>query len=152
MNFSWVIPGRLAGSMGPVNREQLQYLKEQGVGALIRMEARTVSAEQVGLVDMAEYVVDFAAPSLDQVDRIVAFIDEQLAGTVAVAVSCRAGVGRTGTVLACYLVHTGYNAQDALKEVRRLRPGSVEAVSQREIIYAYEERVRRTREAGPASS
>ena len=108
MNFSWVIPDKLAGSMGPVNREQLLYLKEQGVGAVLRMEPHTVSAAEAGMVDMAEYVVDFAAPTLDQVDRMISFIGVQLAGSVRVAVSCRAGVGRTGTVLACYLVHTGY--------------------------------------------
>lgn len=145
MNFSWIIDGKLAGSMGPVNRQQLLHLKDQGVGAVIRMEHRTVSAEEVGLVDMAELVADFAPPTLDQIDRMIAFIDDQVAAASPVAVSCRAGVGRTGTVLACYLVHTGYDAGEALAEVRRLRPGSVEAASQEQTVYKYEERVRRTR-------
>jgi atypical dual specificity phosphatase len=145
MNFSWIIDGKLAGSMGPVNRQQLLHLKDQGVGAVIRMEHRTVSAEEVGLVDMAELVADFAPPTLDQIDRMIAFIDDQVAAASPVAVSCRAGVGRTGTVLACYLVHTGYDAGEALAEVRRLRPGSVEAARQEQTVYEYEERVRRTR-------
>ena len=145
MNFSWIIDGKLAGSMGPVNRQQLLHLKDQGVGAVIRMEHRTVSAEEVGLVDMAELVADFAPPTLDQIDRMIAFIDDQIAVPLPVAVSCRAGVGRTGTVLACYLVHTGYDAGEALAEVRRLRPGSVEAARQEQTVYEYEERVRRTR-------
>jgi atypical dual specificity phosphatase len=140
MNFSWLIPGKLAGSMGPVSRDQLRYLKAQGVGALVRMEPRTVSGEEVGLADMAEYVVDFSAPSLEQVGRIVAFIDAQLEGGVAVDVSCRAGMGRTGTVLACYLVHTGHTAEEAIGRVRRLRPGSVEAEGQEQAVYAYEAR------------
>ena len=150
MNFSWVIPDKLAGSMGPVNKQQLLYLKEKGVGAVLRMEPRTVSASEAGMVDMAEYVVDFAAPTLDQVDRMISFIGGQLAGSVPVAVSCRAGVGRTGTVLACYLVHTGYDAAAALAEVRRLRPGSVEDASQQRTVYDYEEKLRRT--SGPGAS
>jgi atypical dual specificity phosphatase len=143
MNFSWIIDGKLAGSMGPVNRQQLLHLKDQGVGAVIRMEHRTVSAEEVGLVDMAELVADFAPPTLDQIDRMIAFIDSQIAASTPVAVSCQAGVGRTGTVLACYLVHTGYDADDAIAEVRRLRPRSVEAPGQVEAVYQYQERLRR---------
>ena len=151
MNFSWIIPGKLAGSMGPVNDKQLLFLKDQGVGAVLRMEPRTVSAEGIGLVDMAEFVVDFAAPTLAQMDRMIAFIDGQIAASSPVVVSCRAGVGRTGTVLACYLVHTGSDAGEALAEVRRLRPGSVEAIPQEQTVYEYEERLRRTRSGtGPA--
>ena len=152
MNFSWIIPGKLAGSMGPANRQQLLYLKDQGVGAVLRMEPRTVSAEGIGLVDMAEFVVDFAAPTLDQIDRMIAFIDGQLAASSPVAVSCRAGVGRTGTVLACYLVHTGHDADEALDEVRRLRPGSVEAIPQERTVYDYEEKLRRARGSGTGAS
>lgn len=152
MNFSWIIEGKLAGSMGPVDRQQLQYLKDQGVGALVRMERRTVSGEDVGLVDMAEFVVDFTPPTQDQIDRMIAFIDDQIAASTPVAVSCQAGVGRTGTVLACYLVHTGYEAGDAIAEVRRLRPRSVEAPGQVESVYQYQERLRRAADASSESS
>jgi atypical dual specificity phosphatase len=149
MNFSWIIDGKLAGSMGPVNRQQLLHLKDQGVGAVIRMEHRTVSAEEVGLVDMAELVADFAPPTLDQIDRMIAFIDSQIAASAPVAVSCRAGIGRTGTVLACYLVHTGREAGEAIAEVRRLRPRSIEVPGQVETVYRYQEKLRET--GGPVS-
>ena len=138
MNFSWVIPGKLAGSMGPVLDEELAYLKEQGIGAIVRMEQRTISGERIGLVDMAEFVPDFQATSLDQAERILDFIDEQIKKDIPVVVSCKAGVGRTGTMLACHLVRTGYGAEDALRYVRRLRPGSVESPHQQEFVYAYE--------------
>ena len=62
MNFSWVIPDKLAGCMGPVLREELLYLKGKGVRTIVRLEERTISGEAAGLVDMAEYVPVFCHP------------------------------------------------------------------------------------------
>jgi atypical dual specificity phosphatase len=142
MNFSWVIPGVLAGSMGPVIDEELQYLKEKGIGAIVRLEQQTISGESAGLIDLAEFVPDFHATTIDQMDRIIAFIYEQVRQDKSVVVCCKAGMGRTGTVLACYLLHERYNAEDALVRVRSLRPGSVESPFQQEFVYRYEERLR----------
>lgn len=143
MNFSWVIPGKLAGSRGPVCEEDLEYLKGKGVGAIVRMEQRTVSGDVVGLVDMAEFVPDMYPPTFPQVDRMIDFIQGQIASDAPVAVSCRAGMGRTGTVLACYLVCVeGYSAGDAIRHLRALRPGSVESPPQRDFVYEYEERLK----------
>lgn len=146
MNFSWVIPGKLAGSMGPVCEEDLEYLKGKGVGAILRMEQRTVSGGEAGLVDMAEFVPDMDPPTFSQVDRMIDFIQGQIDSNSPVAVSCRAGMGRTGTVLACYLVGVeGYNAGDAIRHLRALRPGSVESPPQRDFVYQYEERLKSVR-------
>ena len=136
---------KLAGCMGPVLREELLYLKGKGVRTIVRLEEHTVSGEAAGLVDMAEYVPDFEPPTTGQIGRIVAFIHEQMENDAPVAVSCKAGLGRTGTVLACYLVHTGYRAEDALDRVRRVRPGSAESPQQQEFVYMYEERLRKGR-------
>ena len=142
MNFSWVVPGKLAGCMGPVFREELLYLQRQGIGAIVRMERQTISGEVIGLVDMAEYVPDFHPPTPGQIDHILDFIHRQIEGGIPVAVSCQAGLGRTGTVLACYLVHEGYSAGAALERVRSLRPRSVEGTLQQDFVYSYEERLR----------
>ena len=149
MNFSWVIPGKLAGSMGPTCEEDLEYLKNKGVGAIVRMEQRTVSGDAAGLVDMAEFVPDMYPPTFSQIDRMIDFIKDRITSDVPVAVSCRAGMGRTGTVLACYLVCVeGYSAGDAIRHLRALRPGSVESPPQREFVYEYEERLK---SSGPGS-
>ena len=143
MNFSWVIPYKLAGSMGPVLREELLFLKEKGIRAIVRLERSTTSGGDVGLADLAEYVPDMRPPTISQVDRIIAFIHEHIEKNMSVDVSCKAGMGRTGTVLACYLVYTGYSTRDALERVRMLRPGSVEDPSQQDFVYRYEARIRK---------
>ena len=142
MNFSWVIPDKLAGSMGPVLMEELLYLKGKGVRAIVRLEQETISGEGAGLIDMAEYVPDFQGPAPSQIDRIIAFIHQQIDNDVPVVVSCKAGQGRTGTVLACYLVHTGYGAKDAIERVRSLRSGSIQSPHQQDFVYRYEERLK----------
>jgi protein-tyrosine phosphatase len=47
-----------------------------------------------------------------------------------VAIHCRAGLGRTGTVAARILIERGMAAEDAIATVRRCRPGSIETLSQ----------------------
>ena len=139
MNFSWILKDELSGSMGPSSFEDLSFLYHNGVRAVIRMEEQTVSADTGGmdLVDMFEPVTDFSAPSLDQVQRMVEFIDRHLADLKPVNVSCYAGIGRTGTVLACYLVHRGKEPAEAISHIRELRPRSIQTADQEATVYQY---------------
>ncbi len=142
MNFGWVLNDELAGSQGPSSLDDLSFLYHQGVRAVIRMEERTIAADSgtdLDLVDMFVPVPDFTPPNQDQIQQMVEFIDQQTAEQRPVAVSCYAGIGRTGTVLACYLVHRGATAADAIKKVRELRPGSVQTPEQEAAVLQYAE-------------
>ena len=118
----------------------LFYLYQQGVRAMIRMEERTISSDGGGMldiVDMFEPVPGFTPPTQEQIGRMIEFIDAQKGEGRPVAVSCYAGIGRTGTVLACYLVSRGAWPGDAVEEVRRLRPGSIQTPEQEAAVYEY---------------
>jgi atypical dual specificity phosphatase len=62
--------------------------------------------------------------------EIAAFINQCRADENAVAVFCEAGVGRTGTVLAGYLIHQGLSALEAIQSVREREPSAVETIGQ----------------------
>ena len=140
MNFGWVLENELGGSQGPASLQDLFFLYQQGVRAVIRMEERTIPADTGGyvdIVDMYEPVRDFTPPSQEQIQRMIDFINVQTGAGRPVAVSCYAGIGRTGTVLGCYLVSRGAQPSDAIDEVRRLRPGSIQTPEQEAAVYEY---------------
>ena len=72
-------------------------------------------------------VRDFSAPTIEHVLEFVNFVHRMLDQNNAVVVSCGAGIGRTGTMLAAYLVSRCYSPEKALEEVREKRGIGVES-------------------------
>ena len=141
LNFSWVLEGCLAGAMGPTSRRDLIFFSQQDIRAVLRMEESTISAELWNMWDMFEPVPDFSAPTLAQIDRMCRWIEDQIENWERpVVVTCHAGIGRTGTVLACYLVYTGFDPQVAIDMVRELRPRSIQTRDQEQAVFHYAER------------
>jgi atypical dual specificity phosphatase len=139
MNFSWLREARVAGMALPAPQEYA-VLKAAGVGAVLTLteEPPLGDLQAAELASLHVPLVDFGAPTIEQLDQCVSWIVEQLAGGRAVAVHCLAGQGRTGTVLAAWLVSEGMAAAAAVKEVRRMRPGSIETRGQVDAVHAYE--------------
>lgn len=143
LNFGWVIHGSLAGAQGPTSNRDLMFLKLQTIGAIVRMEERTISGASQELVDMYEPVTDFTPPNPEQLDRMVSFISDQIeTWERPVVVTCYAGLGRTGTVLACYLVSTGYSAEQAIRSVRESRPQSIQTREQEDAVFQYQDKLK----------
>ncbi|MCE2500300.1 MAG: dual specificity protein phosphatase family protein [Dehalococcoidia bacterium] len=137
-NFSWILPGALAGAMGPTERRHLIYFERNDIMAIVRMEEQTISAEPWGFEELYEPVPDFEAPTLEQIDGIVNFVEQQVeTWERPTVVTCAAGIGRTGTILASYLVNTGWDADEAIAYIRQLRPGSIQTAKQEDAIREY---------------
>jgi len=146
LNFSWLEEGHVAGCRGPRSDEDLAFLRSLGVQALVRLasdqESGVTSAdvERSGIRECYEPVQDWRAPSQEQIDRIIDFISGAVTNAEAVAVSCGAGYGRTGTVLACYIVWKGVPPEAAIEQLISARPCSREILrvpDQREAVFEF---------------
>ncbi len=140
-NFSWLIEGEVAGHAQPASEEDLKWLYSQGVRSLLRMSEKTLVdpavINRIGLIDLHIPVKDFTAPSLPEIEQMIDFMLKSVLEGKPVGVSCGAGNGRTGTVLACYLVARDHTAEGLVIQVRRKRPESVEKTEQWEVIRQY---------------
>ncbi len=147
--FSWVEKPLLAALARPSSLEDLVWLRAQGIEVLVSLtedRPRRDWTEEAGLLVFHEPLEDMEAPSQEQLERTVSAVLKATAHNMPVAVHCGAGLGRTGVILAAYLVAKGASAQSAVARVRRLRPGSIETDEQAEAVELFARR--KKREAG----
>ena len=146
-NSYWVEPGRLVAGEYPSAPDpgnaaaKLKDLLEAGVDHFIdltetreplepydqiaRDEARLLEKE----VRWERYpIVDVSIPkSPEQMTRILDAIDTALDSGDTVYVHCYGGVGRTGTVVGCWLVRHGLTGDEALAQVAEWWSGMAKA-------------------------
>lgn len=153
-NFRWQIPDKLAGmskplvGMGAGQEDDLDFLRRQGITAVVSVTRRPLPAAALrehGISLLHLPIPDFSPPTGEQVARFVAWVDEQLRRGGRVAVHCLAGQGRTGTLLACYLVSRGASATEAVRQVRAKDPAAIETTAQEQAVHDWAEVVQRAR-------
>ena len=137
-SFDWLIPERLGACVNPgVGKQAARMLEEGGVTLIVNMH---VMPDQPELLDRLHAislhlpVPGSCAPTQEQLDAGVGAICAALERGERVAVHCGAGLGRAGTMLAAYLVSQGVEAEEAMAQVRRARPGSIETVEQEQAV------------------
>jgi atypical dual specificity phosphatase len=141
-NFSWLMEDKLAAMSYPESEDAFTLLWKMGIRALINLTEETLPEEilkKLGILNEHIPVADFTAPTLWQVEQAVTMIHFYLDRNMPVAVHCMAGLGRTGTILACYLVGEGKSADEAIAAIRRWRYGSIETLDQEAVIHEYEQ-------------
>jgi len=142
--FSWLIENELAGMSHPGHDpDAMAELWDKGIRAIVTLSDDPLPrclVEEHGFEYLHLPVENFAPPRPRQVSRFIRFCQRQLESGRPVAVHCLAGCGRTGTMLACYLVWKGMPPDKAIEEVRRRRPCSIETEQQEAAVFEYARR------------
>jgi atypical dual specificity phosphatase len=141
-NFSWVIEGKLAGCGLPVTEDEFKWVVDKGIKSIVTVREVPLPSEwfEAGEIDyMHLRVEDFGAPTMEELDEAVDFIDKKIRTGKPVLVHCAAGKGRTGAVLAAYMVKKqNLTAKQAIEKLRIMRPGSVQSITQETALFMYE--------------
>jgi len=143
--FDWVIPGQLAACVNPaVSQQAASELREAGAALLINLYEMADPPEllaDLGLEGLHLPVQNSDPPTQEQLRTGVAAIQATLAAGERVVVHCAAGLGRSGTLLAAYLVSQGLDPEAAIARVREARPGSVETLGQERAVHEFARRL-----------
>lgn len=146
-NFTWLEPLVLAGCGRPESVTELEAAKREGVAAVISLTGTPLNPEVIRRLGLAYMHSPLPAiPSTQQLTQITQFIESQKSQSNPVLVHCGEGKGRTGTVLAAYLVYNGTHADEAIQVVREKRPGSIQTAEQETAVREFEKVVIKDRD------
>lgn len=138
-DINWIIPGKFIGFVGPAGtkeeaqeigaltpEEYVPIFKKFGVKHIISLSKRKYKEEQFtkhGFKFTDLYFVDGSVPSYELVEKFLQVCENEPG---AIAVHCKAGLGRTGTLIGCYAMkHFKFCAAEFIGWIRLCRPGSV---------------------------
>jgi atypical dual specificity phosphatase len=147
-NLWWAIDGVLAGMglpyIDPARRynpggtldqydDELPSIYHAGIRAvvcLLNIPGDLPVFEAAGFEFRCLPIPDGQPPTQTQALEFVAYVDSCRLRNLPLAVFCQAGVGRTGTMICCYLVHIGMTAAVAIAHARTNEPSAVETRGQ----------------------
>jgi Fe-S-cluster containining protein len=121
---TWVTDQLGVGS-APMSHAQLDSIREEGVDAILNLCGEFCDLHDIEKEAGFEVhylpLGDEEAPSLIELEKALAWLDEAIYLGKKVLIHCRHGIGRTGTVLNSYLLRRGLGHKLAWRALKKLR-------------------------------
>ncbi len=144
--FNWLIEGVLGGSPRPgiVRTVESDAIALQRVNTKLLItlnehwDAPAAKLAEYGIESYQVKITDMRAPEPDVALRLCQFVDGHLQKGSACVYHCKAGRGRTGTMLAAQLIYYGRSADKAIKETQFKNPKWIESQVQLDFLHSFE--------------
>jgi protein-tyrosine phosphatase len=142
-NSYWVLRGKLLAGEYPASQDvhatkaKIRWLLEQGITLCLDLTEESEpggnpyapllleEAKRLGrpAAHLRLAIPDYAVPTRDEMARVLDTLDLALRAGQSVYLHCYGGIGRTGTVVGCYLARHGISGTEAVEHISRLRAG-----------------------------
>ena len=139
-DMNWIIPNKLIACATPYSHSPIQFgievvtpetaipkFRALGITHIIRLNQQFYDAnifKEAGFKHTELYFDDGSVPTMDIVEKFIGLCDDNNEDVI--ALHCKAGLGRTGTLAACLLIRKyGFTPREAIAWIRVCRPGSI---------------------------
>src|SRR4030042_3196158 len=125
--LSWVTD-QLAVGHAPMSYDELKSIREQGIDGIVNLCGEYCDLHQIekgyGFEVYYLPVQDNEAPSLQENEKALQWLDEAVYLGKKILIHCTLGIGRTGTFLISYLLRRGFSPKLARKKLEKTRAES----------------------------
>ena len=150
-DLNWIVPGKFLAFAGPYGESKnfggwrtltpedyVSYFKEHNITSVVRLNKKMYDGQRFmdhGINHHDLYFPDGTCPTDKILERFLEIAETEPG---ALAVHCKAGLGRTGVLICCYMMkHHGFTAEEAMGWIRVARPGSVLGPQQHYLLHKY---------------
>jgi protein-tyrosine phosphatase len=122
--ITWITE-KLAVGHAPMSYAELDSIKDQGISAIVNLCGEFCDLHEIeenaGFEVFYLPIPDETAPSMEEMEKGLEWLDEAVYLGKKVLIHCKHGIGRTGTFLTAYMLRRGFKLKKAEKLLKKTK-------------------------------